>query len=106
MYFVVVVEWRGKNNFLRPEQECVVAKAAAAAAYFFDDRSAKGHRAQPRGDCNTAHKTVWPAKSTLLQSYVTQNICFETLDHFLLGTFCALKYHIKVLLYVCCNYYD
>ena len=49
MYFVVVVEWRGKNNFLRPEQECVVAKAAAAAAYFFDDRSAKGHRAQPRG---------------------------------------------------------
>ena len=90
MYFVVVVEWRGKNNFLRPEQECVVAKAAAgaAAAYFFD-MSAKGHRAQPRGD--TAHKTVWPAKSTLLQSYVTQNICFETLDHFLLGTFCALQ---------------
>ena len=33
----------GKNNFLRPEQECVVAKAAAAAAaYFFDIGVLKG----------------------------------------------------------------
>ena len=101
----------GKNNFLRPEQECVVAKAAAAAAYFFDDRSAKGHRAQPRGDTVTQLTKPFGLQSLLYyyKADVTQNICFETLDHFLLGTFCALKYHALkyyYLLYVCYNYYD
>ena len=107
MYFVVV-EWRGKNNFLRPEQECVVAKAAAgaAAAYFFD-MSAKGHRAQPRGDCTTqltkpfGLQSLLYYKAMLHKIYVSKHsitFCWERFAHY--------KYHIEVLLYVCYNYYD